>query len=142
MQFVGQRYNQLGRLPVQRRVNHARRGEWAAVRALNEQAARIAGSEIVEFTRPSRVLAAKLDFAEGNRESGCRQRAALLAETENETEQASLYYELWRLTGDVNHAQTAVEGYPQAWQQAPSSINQRRLEELQRFLSERKTVGR
>ena len=112
------------------------RGEWAAARALCEQAQTLAmETELSEHLRQSRVLAARLDFAEGRKSAGLQQLADLLDETEDETEQAALHYEVWQLTRERSPAEAALAGYQQAYQRAPAFVNQTRLEELREFLA-------
>jgi predicted ATPase len=108
------------------------RGEWATARALGEQAwALVADSEMYEYLWQSRLLAAKLDFAQGDEAAGRQQLAGLLAETKDEAEQAALTYELWRMTKEMAAAQTAVALYQQLCRRVPSYINKKRLAELE-----------
>lgn len=112
------------------------RGEWAATRALVEQVRPlVADSEMAEFIWQSRLLAAKLDFAEGDEAGGRQQLEAMLAETNEETEQAALSYELWRMTKETAHAEAAVRLYREAYRQIPSYTNKTRLAELEAAVS-------
>jgi hypothetical protein len=109
-----------------------KRREWAAARALCEQAQALAvESELREYIWQSRLLAVKLDFAIGDKSVGLQQLVDLLAETKDETEQAALYYERWQLTRDGPSAEAALKAYQRIYERVPSFFNKRRLEALQ-----------
>ncbi|MCA9968959.1 MAG: tetratricopeptide repeat protein [Anaerolineales bacterium] len=108
-----------------------RRGEWAEGRALNARALQLATETgLAEFVHQSRLLAAKLAFGEGDAAQACRQLTEMLAETADEAEQAELHYELWLMTNEAVHAETAVGLYEQLYRQNPSFVNRQRLHAL------------
>jgi DNA-binding SARP family transcriptional activator/predicted ATPase len=112
------------------------RGEWAAARTLVEQAQGLVGdSELVEFAWQSRLLAAKLDFVQGDEAGGRQQMEAMLGETNEEAEQAALYYELWRMTQEITYAESAVLLYQPLCRRIPSYLNKKRLAELEAAIS-------
>jgi DNA-binding SARP family transcriptional activator/predicted ATPase len=119
-----------------------RRGDWSAARALCDQATLLAtDSEMAEFAMHSRILSARLDVSEGNRETGLRRLDRMLEKTENEAERTAIYYEIWRLTRDISAATAALAGYSSASEQVPSIVNLRRFEELQAFLGGVSSAG-
>ena len=99
-----------------------------------EVRALVADSEMAEYRWQNRLLAAKLDFAQGDKAAGRQQLETLLAEAEDETEQAALSYEWWRMTGETAHAQAAVHLYQEAYRRIPSHTNKTRLAELEAAL--------
>jgi predicted ATPase/Tfp pilus assembly protein PilF len=108
-------------------------GEWAAADALYEQVHALATETgLPEYLHKSRVLAAKLAFGKGAQEMARQQLAALLTETEDEGEQATLHYELWQMTKDTASHEAALTACQRAYDHMPSFVNQKRLQELQR----------
>ncbi|NUM44640.1 MAG: tetratricopeptide repeat protein [Anaerolineales bacterium] len=113
-----------------------RRGDWIKAKSLVDEAKTLAQDvELAEFLHQSRILAIKLDYAEGNTREGLEQWRRLLSETEDETAQAALHYELWVLTHEQASAEAALAGYENVCLRVPSLINRRRLERLREFLA-------
>ncbi len=111
------------------------RGEWAAAQALVGQVRQLAeAAGLVDYLRQVRIWEAKLAFATGNEAGGRHLLAALLGETEDVLEQATLHYELWRMTGDRDTAVTAEASCRLAVERLPSYVNRQRLEQLRGFL--------
>lgn len=78
----------------------------------------------------SHVLEAQLDFMQGEQEAALQTLHQLLAQTEDEEDEADLYYTLWRLTQDPQAARQAQERYARLAAQTPSFENRRRLGEV------------
>ena len=55
----------------------------------------------------------------------------ILADSDDQAEQARLHYELWRMGAGDEHAQTAYELYCQLHEQFPKYAFQRHIDELQ-----------
>ncbi|GAB4580698.1 MAG: BTAD domain-containing putative transcriptional regulator [Anaerolineales bacterium] len=112
-----------------------RRGEWEGARALCKQANNLAkDTELAEYLHLSRVLTAKIDYAEGRKDAGLQRLNDLLTASEDEAEQAALHYEVWQLTRDRASAEAALAGYEELCQRIPSFFNRRRLGELREFV--------
>lgn len=112
-----------------------RSGQLSPARSLCEQAQALTQeTDLTEFYRQSRVLAARLDYAEGRHDAGLKQLTALLEEAGDESERAAIRYEIWRLTGERSDAESAYEVYRQAAARNPGFIQRKRMEELQAFL--------
>jgi tetratricopeptide (TPR) repeat protein len=118
-----------------------RRGDWAAARPLCEKAQELSTeTELAEYAFRSRVLAARLDYAEGDDIGGLSKLKELLASAGEGEQKAALNYEVWRLTRDRTRAEAALNGYRQELAQAQSFVIRSRLAELQAFLEKYPTV--
>jgi hypothetical protein len=67
---------------------------------------------------------------EGQQNQAVSQLETLASATQDEAEQAILYYERWTMTGSPAHHQKAAELCQAAYQRIPNFENKRRLEAL------------
>jgi predicted ATPase/DNA-binding SARP family transcriptional activator len=110
-------------------------GEWSQAQELNERASKLATEMgFPEYIHRGHILTARLAFATGNKVASQQQLIDLLANTEDEIEQAELNYELWQMTQDKASAEAAFEAYKQACKHVPSFINKLRRNELESVL--------
>jgi predicted ATPase len=78
----------------------------------------------------SHILSAKIDFALGKKEEAISRLSDMLTHTQDEAEIARLHYELWKMTGEEDHCQTALERYRTLYKQTPKFEYTKRIEEL------------
>ena len=87
-----------------------------------------------ESTFDAQILAARLDFAQGDKQHARRQLAELLAGADGQAQQARLHYELWHMGEEEEHARAARELYHQLYEHVPRYAFRRRLNELSAVL--------
>jgi ATP/maltotriose-dependent transcriptional regulator MalT len=78
----------------------------------------------------AQIMAARLDYAQGDREHARWQLAKILAGAGDQTQQACLHYELWRMGEGEEHARAAQDLYHQLYEQVPRYAFRRRLNDL------------
>ncbi len=95
-----------------------------------------------ELIFKGRVLAAKIDFAQGQRESAIADLQTMLTAATDPEEQADLHYELWRMKKDLTgledllgltaaeHRTEALRLFQELVAQAPKWVYKKRIEEL------------
>ncbi len=84
-----------------------------------------------QYIFEARMLCARLNVVQGKVEQAQRTILKILAESDDQAEQARLHYELWQMDAGAKHAQTAYELYYQLYEQLPNFKFKRRLDELQ-----------
>ena len=100
--------------------------------ALNAAGLRLAleiGRQDTRFN--GEVLAARLLHARGDPAAARERFMALLAASDDQTEQAALHYELWRLDRAPQHGQTALALYRQLFARTPNIEYQKRIRQLE-----------
>lgn len=77
-----------------------------------------------------KVLSAKIDFALGQKEEAIRHLSGMLIQTEDEAMIARLHYELWKMNGQEEHRQVALELYRMLYKKISRFEYKKRIEEL------------
>ncbi len=98
-----------------------------------------------------KVFLAKIDFAQGNHELASQNLTSMLEEAEEESEQAELHYELWKmlvsstssgqaLSGaeetEQQHRNEALARYKHLYEKTPDFQYKKRIEELEKSMTE------
>ncbi|MGD2047979.1 MAG: tetratricopeptide repeat protein [Chloroflexota bacterium] len=78
----------------------------------------------------AQIQAARLDYTQGDKEHARRQLAKILTGAGDQTQQACLHYELWRMGEGEEHARAAQDLYHQLNEQVPRYTFRRRLNDL------------
>jgi class 3 adenylate cyclase/tetratricopeptide (TPR) repeat protein len=83
-----------------------------------------------EYIFKSKVLSARIAFSLGNKDAP-RRLEEMLQQTEDDMEVATLSYELWKMTHNDEHRQTALTLYHPLYATTPNIEYKTRMEELQ-----------
>ena len=100
------------------------------------QALNLEGLQIAEeigrkdYSLQGNVLSAKVDFALGDKDAP-RRLGEMLQQAEDKVEIATLHYELWKMTQEDEHRQTAFNFYQTLYAITPNIEYKTRMEELQ-----------
>jgi len=84
-----------------------------------------------EYIFQGNVLSAKIELALGNVDAP-RRLEDMLQQTQDEAEIAALHYELWKMTHDEEHRQTAFNLYQSLYANTPNIEYKERMEEMQK----------
>ena len=78
-----------------------------------------------------RVLLARIDAAEGNKEAALHSLVRLLEETNDDQHRAELHYRLWKLNAaDIDHRAKALRLYRSLFEKTPKHVYRRQIDEL------------
>jgi len=77
-----------------------------------------------------RLLQARLLITEGDRRAGLERLQNMLAEATDPAQRADLYYELWRLDQNREHARAALNLYQQLRERTPGGAYEKQITEL------------
>jgi len=85
-----------------------------------------------EYIFKGKVLSVRIAFALGN-EDAQRRFDEMLQQTENDTEIATLHYELWKMTRGEEHRQAALKLYQTLYATTPNIEYKTRMEEMENY---------
>lgn len=88
----------------------------------------------VEYVFEARIMQANLECRQGKTCEARRFLLDLLKRGDDPAEQAKIYYELWRLDGQEEHARSSYELYRELCEQLPKYTYKRHLDELKSVL--------
>jgi len=107
------------------------RQRYEEAQRLNEEGLQVAGGiGDEEYIFKGNVLSGKIAFALGDEDAPSR-FDEMLRQTQDDAEIATLHYELWKMTQDKEHRQTALNLYQTLYETTPNVDYKTRIEEMQ-----------
>ncbi len=85
-----------------------------------------------EYIFKGKVLSVKIAFALGKEDAPYRLEE-MLQQTEDDMEVATLHYELWKMTRNDEHRQTALKLYQTLYKTTPNIDYKTRMEEMENY---------